>query len=60
MVLVDDDDEGPAPDSGEFLLFFDASRRDLFQPSRRSTIAPPEHCGVSYVVIATAAAATAT
>jgi hypothetical protein len=56
MVLVDDDDERPAPDSGEFLLLFDASRRDLFQSSRRSTIAPPEHCRVSYVVIAAATA----
>jgi hypothetical protein len=39
--------------------FFSFSTRrvgNLFQPSRRSTIAPPEHCRVSYVIIATAAA----
>jgi hypothetical protein len=52
----DEDDEGPAPSSGEFVLVL-ALDRDPLSYSRRGTVALLESCRNSYVVIAAAAAA---
>ena len=58
MVLEDeDDDEGPAPSSSEFVLV-PALHRDLLSHSLRIAVACHDSCRDSYVAIANAATTT--